>query len=215
MSNVLSYFPPLLWAMFLWLEHFTKESEVVVNVVNTDLQTDVMNKHHIPWFFSGNGIVSLSLLSKFRISRISLWKQRQANSADSYFTVDELPSLHSSEKIQVTLHQEKTAWEYIWQAGAGCLPLYIFNVGSYQPLLLQEVDGRRGSVFQDGSVRAFIHPEVHPRLWVRSFRAGQRRQPWAQLRNIHHIYIIYKAYYCDYLTQNRITLIPSHTIIVW
>lgn len=38
---MLSYFPPLLWALFLWLENFTKESEVVVNVLNTDLQTDV------------------------------------------------------------------------------------------------------------------------------------------------------------------------------
>lgn len=149
-----------------------------------------MNKHYIPWFFSGNGIVSLSLLSKFRISRISLWKQRHADSADSYFTVDELPSLHSSGKIQVTLHQEKNSVRiYIWQAGAGCVPLYIFNIGSHQPLLVQEVDGRRGSVFQDGSVRAFIHPEVHPRLRVRSFRAGRRHQPWAQHRNIHHIYI--------------------------
>lgn len=31
---------------------------------------------YIPWFFSGNGIVSLSLLSKFRISFISLFKQK-------------------------------------------------------------------------------------------------------------------------------------------
>lgn len=40
-------------------------------------------KHDIPWFFSGNGIVSLSLLSRFRISRISLWIQRHTNCSSS------------------------------------------------------------------------------------------------------------------------------------
>lgn len=44
----------------------------------------IHHKHYIPWFFSGNGIVSLSLLSRFRISRISLWKQVNTDSAELF-----------------------------------------------------------------------------------------------------------------------------------
>lgn len=42
--------------------------------------------------------------------------------------------------------------------------LDVFNVRSHQPLLLREVDGRRGAVFQDGNVGALVQAEVHPRL---------------------------------------------------
>lgn len=52
---------------------------VVIEVIE---QTDEMTGQKVkyaPWFFSGNGIVSLSLLSKFRISFMSLFRSRKKN----------------------------------------------------------------------------------------------------------------------------------------
>lgn len=131
----------------------------------------IHHKHYIPWFFSGNGIVSLSLLSRFRISRISLWKQVNTDSAE----------LLIAGWIILSSQQERNAAhaasiETSVRMSAVGVPLYVFDIGSHQPLLLQKVDGGGRPFLQDGDVGAFIHPEVHPRLRVRPFRSQQRQQ---------------------------------------
>lgn len=67
----------------------------------------------------------------------------------------------------------------VWNSVTVDVPLYVFDIGSHQPLLLQKVNGGGRSLFQDGNVRAFIHPEVHPGLWVGSFSVKHREQPWS------------------------------------
>lgn len=88
------------------------------------------------------------------------------------YTLTQQTDICSPNSQQFTQHQKRINLK----EGAVGVPLYIFNISSHQPLLLQKVDGGGGSFFQDGNVRAFIHPEVQLRLRVCSFRSEQRQQ---------------------------------------